>query len=215
MSKLSQISKMTIERYSKRFEQLGYDVHTLGWGSVEQQRYRFSETLCMNFDIKNLTLFDIGCGFGDYFDFLCENNKKPLKYRGFDINDDLLVEAEKRHSHFENVSFDRLDLTCGSNHDKADIVLMLGVLNFNLKEKYSNYEYSYNMIKNAFEMTEKVLIVDFLSTKLDKNYPKEDFVFYHDPVKMVEFAFTLSDNVVLKHNYASIPQKEFMLFIYK
>jgi len=32
---------------------------------------------------------------------------------------------------------------------------------------------------------------------------------------MLDFALALSPNVVLKHNYAPIPQKEFMLFIYK
>ncbi len=215
MSSLSQISEMTIDRYSKRYKNLGYDVHTLGWGSVEQQNYRFSRTLSIDSDIRNSTVFDIGCGFGDYFDYLFENNKIPSNYTGFDINEDLLKEARKRHNHFDNVSFEKFDLTIAPKDERADIVVMLGVLNFNLNDKFNNYEYSCNMIKNAFEMTKGILIVDFLSTKLDESYPKEDFVFYHDPLKMLEFAFTLSDNVVLKHNYSPIPQKEFMLFIYK
>jgi hypothetical protein len=60
-----------------------------------------------------------------------------------------------------------------------------------------------------------VLVVDFLSTYRTPDYPQEDFIFYHDPKIMLDFALNLSANVVLKHNYAAIPQKEFMLFIYK
>ena len=60
-----------------------------------------------------------------------------------------------------------------------------------------------------------LLIVDFLSFKTTSDYKKEDFVFYHKPDEILKFALSLSENVVLKHNYAPIPQKEFMLFIYK
>ena len=92
---------------------------------------------------------------------------------------------------------------------------MFGVLNFNLKEKMDNLEYSKKFITKAFDLVNDVLIVDFISTNVISEYPKEDFIYYHSPLQMLEFAFSLSNNVVLKHNYAAIPQKEFMLFIYK
>ena len=116
------------------------------------------------------------------------------------------------------INFDFVKQDIAKNNikkDNFDIGIMLGLLNFNLKKEFDNYEYSQIMIKNAFNLVDKLLIVDFLSTKLTTSYPKEDFVFYHDPAQMLNFAFELSNNVVLKHNYAPIPQKEFMLFIYK
>ena len=92
---------------------------------------------------------------------------------------------------------------------------MLGVLNFNLKDKANNLEYSKLAITNAFSHVDETLIVDFLSSKLTSEYPKEDFVFYHNPIDMLEFALTLTDNVKLIHNYMPIPQKEFMLILSK
>ena len=92
---------------------------------------------------------------------------------------------------------------------------MLGLLNFNLGSPYVNLEYSKMMLKNAFTVVNHVLIVDFISTKLYSGYPPEDFIYYHNPGQVVDFALDLSDNVELKHNYAPIPQKEFMLYIYK
>ena len=99
--------------------------------------------------------------------------------------------------------------------ESCDIGVMLGLLHLNLKGTYDNYQYSKEMIRNAFSIANKLLILDFISTMLTDTYPREDFIFYHEPAKMLEFALTLSDNVVLKHNYVPIPQKEFMLFIYR
>lgn len=212
-----EVSKSMVERYSKRYNNLGYDVQTLGWGSVEQQNYRFEQTLSeIQFD-KNKTILDIGCGFGDYLKVLKENQKEFKKYIGWDINLNLIQESQKIWKKEKNVSFKVKNI--GDKDAKitqtADVAIMLGLLNLNLKNKIDNYEYSFAFIKNAFTYVKEVLVIDFLSTVYSSDYPQEDFVFYHEPAKILDFALTLSPNVVLKHNYAPIPQKEFMLFIYK
>ena len=216
MKILNKISSQTIKRYSKRYNKLGYNVKTLGWGSDEQQEYRFTQTLYANLNQK--TILDIGCGFGDYYSFIKKNKIGIKKYIGLDINTDLIDEAKKIHKTDKITSFkvcNIIDDTSNTDKPKADIGVMLGVLNFNLKNSFNNYDYSKLIIKKAFDMVSHLLIVDFLSEYRTKSYPKEDFVFYHDPVKMFQFALTLSDNIILKHNYMPIPQKEFMLFIYK
>jgi SAM-dependent methyltransferase len=214
---LEDISQSMIVRYSKRYSQMGYDVKTLGWGSKEQQKFRFRQAInSINFD-QPKSVLDIGCGFGDLFALLLADKKPIKKFTGWDINPDLIGEANKIWG-LSNVpnEFNVVNLT---NHvcekPLADIGFMFGVLNLNLKENFDNYAYSKLFIENAFSAVKEVLVVDFLSTHLTPDYPKEDFVFYHDPIKMLEFAFTLTPNVALKHNYAPIPQKEFMLFLYK
>lgn len=213
-TRLHNISKQTIKRYSNRYKKLGNDVKTLGWGNQEQQEYRFFQTLNNNIKFHNKSILDIGCGFGDYFNFI-QNNKIPIsQYIGYDINPDLIFEAKKNHS--TNFSrFYTANILESEEKNIADIGIMLGVLNFNLQNAFDNYEYSKTMILKAFSLVKEVLIVDFLSDKLTKDYPKEDFVYYHSPSKMLEFALSISDNVVLKHDYDPIPQKEFMLFIFK
>ncbi|MBE8398959.1 class I SAM-dependent methyltransferase [Leptospira borgpetersenii serovar Tarassovi] len=214
---LKYISKQMIERYSKRLSQLGYDVRTLGWGSLEQQRHRFMQTLCCKNFANDKSILDIGCGFGDYLAYLIEK-KIPFKnYEGIDINPDLIDQCvkiwEDRNFH---ASF-RVENIAESDKRKsiANIGIMLGLLNLNHHGKIDNYNYSFNLIKNAFSLVSETLIVDFLSSKLTSQYPKEEFVFYHDPSVILEFALNLTSNVVLKHDYAPIPQKEFMLFLYK
>ncbi len=214
METLKTISEETIKRYSTRYKKMGCDVKTLGWGSTEQQKYRFAQTIDCNIDFKNKSILDIGCGFGDYLDFLLENDIKIKNYIGYDLNAELIGEAQKKHT-YEFATFDVENILDTQKQNVADIGVMLGLLNFNLKNTMDNIEYSKLAIQQAFSMVNEVLIVDFLSMHLTPNYAKEDFVFYHNPSAMLDFALTLSRNVFLKHNYAPIPQKEFMLFIYK
>lgn len=215
---LKDISKNMINRYSTRFNELGRGVKTLGWGNVEQQLYRFEQTLKMGADFSGKRILDIGCGFGDYYDYLkTDEVQMPIEhYYGYDINSDLIQSAQQKNKGDDKCSFHVNNILEGQEKKPiADIAIMLGVLNLNLKNQFDNYTYSKKIITNAFTLAKECLIVDFLSTQFNLTYPREDFVFYHNPIKMLEFAFSLSQNVVLKHDYASIPQKEFMLIIYK
>jgi SAM-dependent methyltransferase len=215
-SELNHLISQTIQRYSDRYQRLGYDVKTLGWGSQEQQEYRFSQSLISEIDFKNKELLDIGCGFGDFFNFLNRQNLELKSYLGCDLNPDLISEAKRKHS-VSKARFEVKNVFDIKESDAAiaDIGFMFGLLNLNWKEKFDNLEYSRSAIQKAFTLVREVLVVDFLSSHLTPDYPREDFVFYHDPKVMLEFAFSLSDNVILKHNYKPIPQKEFMLFIFK
>jgi SAM-dependent methyltransferase len=188
---INELSEGMVSRYSERYKKMGYDVKTLGWGSREQQIFRFHQVLQSGIALSGKSVIDIGCGFGDFGKFLLEQNIQFSQYFGWDINPDLIAEAT------------------------ADVGVMMGVLNLDFKNRIDNFEYSKQLIQTGFKLVKEVLIVDFLSTRLSSDYPKEDFVFYHDPGQVLDFALSLSDNVSLRHDYAPIPQKEFMISIFK
>ena len=213
---VSEISEGMIKRYSDRYKNLGYDVKTLGWGNTEQQHYRFSQVVNSPVSFDNKTILDIGCGFGDLGQFLINEKVGIRSYLGIDINPDLIREASDRWKDQPKFSFSVANIIEDSiNEQLADIGVMLGVLNLNFKDKLDNLEYSREVITRAYGLVKEALVVDFLSASRFEGYPKEDFVFYHEPLQMLEFAMSLSNKVVLKHEYAPIPQKEFMLIIFK
>ena len=92
---------------------------------------------------------------------------------------------------------------------------MIGVLNLNFKGKIDNLEFTKRMISNALTYVDEILLVDFISSHVTKDYPREDFIFYHDPTEILNFALGLSNNISLIHNYSPIPQKEFLICIHK
>lgn len=215
---LAQIATDTIARYRRRFLDHGYGARALGWGSTDQQRHRYAQTRLGPIDVAHHTVLDIGCGFGDYRDFLLESSPEAAAYHGWDVNPDLVAEAARRHAHDAGADFairNIMDpaLLAQVSAPVADVGVMLGVLNFNLGERVDNYAYSELAIRRAWTLVGRALIVDFLSSHRTTSYPAEDWVFYHDPWRMLGFALTLSPRVTLKHDYQPIPQREFMLFI--
>lgn len=216
------LSSEIISRYSSRYRKLGYNVKTLGWGTKEQQLYRFSQVINSGISFKGKKIVDIGCGFGDFLDFLIENKIEFGEYLGIDINPDLVFEANSRHAGLKGISFLTLDIFDSSQLDTpiaGDIGIMLGVLNLNLKsineKNIDNFYYSKKMILNAFSLCSEILVVDFLSSHMNPNYDKEDFVFYHDPARTLDYCLSLSSYVSLIHNYEPIPQKEFLILMEK
>jgi SAM-dependent methyltransferase len=213
-NKYNKISESTINRYNSRLDIHGKDIKTLGWGNAEQQEFRFTNILqATDFNKKNV--LDIGCGFGDLYDFFKKSKIDIQSYTGWDLNVNLIKKANNIEDKI--VKYEIVDITksADSIKDKFDIGIMLGLLNYKLESDKLNYEYSSSIIKNAFNNVKEVLIVDFISAFISPNYPKEDFIFYHDPQIILSTALEITSNVVLKHNYNPIPQKEFMLYIYK
>ena len=209
-NQLSVIARSTIERYSERYKNLGRHVHTLGWGNEQQQNHRFSQVFRTT-ELNGKHILDIGCGFGDFFTSCVDDNCKLKNYTGWDINPDLISEAKKQ---YPKLNFAVVNLAEQEEiMSVAQIGVMLGVLNLNFKDTYDNLEFSKMMIKKAFSAVTESLVVDFLSIYLTPNYPEEDFIFYHDPAEMLAFALELTPNVRLMHDYAPIPQKEFMLIL--
>lgn len=207
---LLSIMKSTVSRYSNRYKKLGRHVYTLGWGSEEQQHYRFAQALRATTFHKKKVL-DIGCGFGDFLSSCLDAGYNLKHYTGWDVNPDLIAEAKQQHPEANFVVRNLIDQ--GKIEPVAEVAVMLGVLNLNFKDAYDNMAFSKVMIEKAFSVVSETLVVDFLSLYRTSNYPEEDFVFYHNPADMLAFALELTPNVKLLHDYSPIPQKEFMLVL--
>lgn len=209
---IQNISKQTAKRYGTRFKEMQHSIRTLGWGSKEQQEFRFAEVIS-RLDCTGKSILDIGCGFGDLYNFMKSNDYPFENYIGWDITPEFinnpLIKDQNVKLEVKNIAEEKPKKAI------ADVGIMLGLLNWNWKDSEKNYEYSMKVIQNAFEAVKDVLVVDFLSTNHDPDYPVEDIVFYHDPMIMLEKALKLTPNVELIHSYPAIPQKEFLLYLHK
>ncbi len=208
---LKTISDALVQRYSNRYRELGDSIRTLGWGSTEQQQYRFATSLGLLGDPAGKTIVDIGCGFGDFFRFLVQKEIDFGAYVGVDINEDLLGQARKNCADPRATFVHRNILTDTPGQPLGDIAVMFGILNFHLKEQMDNLDYTKLFLRKAFPLAKERLIFDFISTKRIASYPQEDFIYYHDPVQLLSFCFELTPQLSFRHDYLPIPQREGMI----
>ena len=87
--------KNEIERYEERLEKYGVNIKTLGWQSEEQQNLRF-KILSEVANLQDTEILDVGCGFGDFYKYLLNNNI-GINYTGYDISTKLIAEAKKKY----------------------------------------------------------------------------------------------------------------------
>ena len=82
--------------YQNNYDKYGVSAEGVAWDSVQTQKRRFSAIASCLGDVKNDTLVDAGCGFGDFYLYLKENNNLPKTYTGLDLCEPMVKEAKIR-----------------------------------------------------------------------------------------------------------------------
>ncbi len=82
--------------YQNNYNTHGVSAEGVAWDSVRTQKRRFSAIASCLGDVKNDTLVDAGCGFGDFYLYLKEKNNLPKSYTGLDLCEPMVKEAKVR-----------------------------------------------------------------------------------------------------------------------
>ena len=82
--------------YQNNYNTYGVSAEGVAWDSLQTQKRRFSAIASCLGDIKNDTLVDAGCGFGDFYLYMKEKNNLPKTYTGLDLCAPMVKEAKVR-----------------------------------------------------------------------------------------------------------------------
>lgn len=189
------------ELYHSRYQEMGHGVRTLGWHSLTDQRLRF-KVLCDIANMSHASICDVGCGYGDLATYLLARFKH-FSYTGIDITELFLERAKEMHPEHKFLCLDILD---GAFALRADYFLLSGAMNFRVDD---NMRLTTTMLRKMFELAEKGVAINFLSTYVNYQKPHNS---HHSPEEMFAFARTLTKSVTLRHDY---PLWEFTLYLYK
>lgn len=192
------------ERYSQQFKQYGYSPKALGWDKGKQD-VRF-DVLTSQYDFAGKSILDVGCGFGDLNTTLTAKYGTNYTYHGVDLVAEIIDEGRKRftapHITFSTGSF----LT--ETYPMYDYVIASGIFNIKMKE-LAGYDFISLCMHKAFAITRDGIAFDFLSDKVDYQY---EHSFHSAPAHILEMAFTLTRNVMLRNDYMPF---EFAVFLCK
>ena len=186
------------KHYTELYQKFGKTPASLGWPKGRQTlRFKvFSEIG----ELKNSSVLDVGCGFGDFFTFL-KSKRKNIKYTGIDINPIFIDIAKSKH---KNGSFFVRDIEKEIFNNKFDWSFAIGTTN-----TAGTYDYVERNLTEMLRISKKGVAMDFMSSYVDFRRKQSS---HFEPEKIFKIAKKLSRRVIIRHDYLPF---EFCVYIYK
>lgn len=180
--------------YDKSIKEFGISAQGVHWNSKYTQYKRFEIlTKCIKKHIKDASIIDVGCGFGEYYNYLAYNHKQPQKYIGIDCEENMITISKKRFPflefHKKNVLIDELI--------EADYYTCSGALNILTLEEIDIF------IKKCFQYSKKGFIFNFLKNLTFNNIKQHE---------IKEICQRYTQNIIIKEGYLD---NDFTIFMVK
>jgi len=180
--------------YKKSIKEFGISAQGVHWNSKYTQYKRFEIlTKCIKKHLKDATVVDVGCGFGEYYNYLTHNHKQPQQYIGIDCEEKMInicnIRFPSQQFEVQNVLVDNLIV--------ADYYICSGAMNI------LNIDDVAIFIQRCFETSKKGFIFNYL-----KNITFND-IKQHE-IKAICQRYT--QNIIVKEGYLD---NDFTIFMVK
>jgi len=185
--------------YDDACENSKYGWQASRWQSEDNQFERFVAS-AVSLLHSNCSILDVGCGQGDFYDFI-KSRYKGIEYKGIDVSKNMTLKAKEKHGNFENK-----DLL--SFNESFDYVFALGT--FNLSVEGDQYDYLNNHISKCFDCCKKATVVVLTSECSEIKYERP--IYYYSPRRVLDLALNITQ--YLSINTANLPS-EIILSLYK
>lgn len=196
--------KRVIESQRYALMQYGYHPNSLLWSNTDVQELRFK--ILAEIGIKRGdSVLDVGCGFGDFANYLVKKNIHP-EFTGIDVSGELLAEGRKHFAELLLIEGDLFDF----NPDKKtyDFVTLSGVLN----RKYEGAgDYTFQTITRMFETCKKGIALNLLDARHEWTAERWDLQSFH-PDEIIDWVSQLSNNYQIIDGYL---ENDFTIYVYR
>lgn len=179
-------------RYRAEFGKFGVDSRSLHIPKARQQEISFTVLTEIATPFAGRVL-DVGCGFGDFYAHV-KRRGLDVRYTGIEIVPEFVTVARERHP---EADFRILDILSDDPKERWDWVVLSGTLNFEL-EHGDTREYVHRMLSRMFDLSERGLAANFLSTHVDFRKPGAH---HSDPTEVFRHVASLTRRLALRHDY--------------
>lgn len=200
MSEFSDRFSNIASYYDKLVKQYGHDPRSCDYGRAESQRIKF-EVLTDGIKINNNRILDVGCGMADYNVFLNERFDN-FQYTGIDISDEMIKTARELHPGLDIRKLDIMKESPG----EYDYIVANGIFYLLGDNAITLMK---TLVSRMFDLSQKGLAFNSLSSFAVDQEANE---FYADPGEIINYCLTLTDRVVIRHDYH---KRDFTVFMYR
>lgn len=198
--KEEQIIKNFFDNLAKKY---GYSEKSLDYRTKTSQKTRFDMITKIGIT-DNCSILDVGCGFGDYFNYLQECGIKNVKYSGIDLTESIVNIAKKENPLANVVQDNVLDL---EESEKFDYVVSLG---FNSVKTGHNWETLIRVLDKMWKLCNIGIAYNAVSTFASE---QDEQIYFVSPTRVMEHVMNnLTYKVVFRHDY--MPH-DFIIYAYK
>jgi ubiquinone/menaquinone biosynthesis C-methylase UbiE len=189
--------------YADKVRTYGYDHRGLGFGNKSSQDKRFEALLALG-DFDGSRVLDVGCGFGDFLEFLQERGIEPV-YTGLDICEPMIERCLERFAPEQGrfVVGDALDFEPDEHYDYVVASGLFGLDSVGARERIRP------TVERLFRFARVGAAINFLSVLSPR--PAENRI-YVDPCKALEAGLDLTPAARIDTTY--LPN-DFTLYLYK
>ncbi len=166
------------------------------WQNQERQILRFKKSIEI-VDFANSTILDVGCGYGDFYEYLINKNITPKSYTGIDLLNE--------HC---NVARQRLPITCDiicgdflqKELKKSEYCILSGTLNYYDKEWFV---FAHKVIDKMWSLAHTGIIFNIRSPKSMHSAPELSARQHKDlsPSYWCSYAESMTTRYALFHDY--------------
>ncbi|UCG69086.1 MAG: methyltransferase domain-containing protein [Thermoplasmata archaeon] len=182
----------------------GDSFKALAYGSKETQNRKFQILIEVG-DLQNKSILDVGCGFGDLYDFLSKKGIE-VEYYGVDISSKMIDIAKKKKP---QLNFEASDILEMEEKEKYDYVLSTG---FNCFKTGNNEILERLMIKKMFDLC-RIGVAVGLQSKYYPDFDPNGPGYASPPEELFEYCMKeVTRWVLLRHDY--MPH-DFTLYLYR
>lgn len=174
--------------YLKSYQEHGISAKGVHWYSQETQYIRFQIITELIKEFNSSSIIDIGCGFGDYLEYIKKKNLSPMIYLGIDCEEFMIDICKQR---FPDNIFLKGDILV-DKIPNSDYIICSGAFNIFDKNDFLN------AIKLCFKSSSKGMIFNFLTSKSLHGLCIDDIYLY---CKQISNKVTISEDYL--HNDAT------------
>ena len=192
----------TVAWYEGKVREFGFDHRGLGYRSRSAQEKRFEALLGLG-DFRRKSLLDVGCGFGDFLEFLGSRGIEA-RYTGLDICEPMVERCRERFAG-RDATFIVADALTHEPAQRYDYVIASGIFGLDSPEVRGRIRPT---LRRMFSWSSAGLAVNFLSGRASTHAAGR---VYLEPAEALGMGFELTRAARLDHTY--LPN-DFTLYLY-
>jgi len=197
------MSEATKQFYGTLYRQHGTSCRSLSFSSAATQRVRFAALREVLPDDREgaFSLLDVGCGFGDLYDYLRGDGYTNIQYTGIDIMPEFVRHAAATHPDGQFIAGDFLSIDLPQK--RYDYVLSSGALNLVNERFPDHYELVFGMVDRMFQVARRAVAFNLLSLSGKRHFAQDPRFFYCDPKHVLDHCCRRVPDSELDHDYLS------------